>query len=105
MKVNSDPKWQAMVAAIVKNHAEGDVITHGELNTILRLEEPNYADYQDDAEYKKAMTTYAFVRLSTIEHADQILVLRDGDVVEQGTHRQLMDRKGFYHQLYAAQFE
>ena len=44
-------------------------------------------------------------RLSTIEHADQILVLRDGDVVEQGTHRQLMDRKGFYHQLYAAQFE
>ena len=44
-------------------------------------------------------------RLSTIEHADQILVLRDGDVAEQGTHRQLMDRKGFYYQLYAAQFE
>ena len=44
-------------------------------------------------------------RLSTIEHADQILVLRDGDVVEQGTHRQLMNRRGFYHQLYAAQFE
>jgi len=67
MKVNSDPQWQAMVAAIVKNHAEGDVITHGELNTLLRLEEPDYADYQDQAEYKKAMTTYAFVRLSTIE--------------------------------------
>lgn len=44
-------------------------------------------------------------RLSTIENADQILVLRDGDVVEMGTHRQLMDQKGFYHQLYAAQFE
>ena len=44
-------------------------------------------------------------RLSTIENADLILVLRDGDVVEQGTHRQLMDRKGFYHKLYAAQFE
>ena len=44
-------------------------------------------------------------RLSTIEHADRILVLRDGDVVEQGTHRELMDRKGFYHRLYAAQFE
>ena len=44
-------------------------------------------------------------RLSTIENADQILVLRDGDVVEQGNHRQLMERKGFYHQLYAAQFE
>ncbi len=44
-------------------------------------------------------------RLSTIENADQILVLRDGDVTEQGTHRELMDRKGFYYQLYAAQFE
>ena len=44
-------------------------------------------------------------RLSTIENADQILVLRDGAVVEQGTHRELMDRKGFYHKLYAAQFE
>ena len=44
-------------------------------------------------------------RLSTIESADQILVLRDGDVAEQGTHRELMDRKGFYYQLYAAQFE
>ena len=44
-------------------------------------------------------------RLSTIENADLILVLRDGDVIEQGTHRELMDRRGFYYQLYAAQFE
>ena len=44
-------------------------------------------------------------RLSTIENADLILVLRDGDVTEQGTHGELMQRKGFYHQLYEAQFE
>ena len=44
-------------------------------------------------------------RLSTIENADMIIVLKDGDVVEQGTHRSLMDQKGFYHRLYAAQFE
>ena len=44
-------------------------------------------------------------RLSTIQNADLILVLNQGDVVEQGTHDQLMARKGFYHQLYAAQFE
>ena len=44
-------------------------------------------------------------RLSTIQHADRILVVKSGDVVEQGTHRELMDRKGFYWQLYRAQFE
>ncbi len=44
-------------------------------------------------------------RLSTIEHADRIVVLRDGDVAEQGTHRELMARRGFYYRLYVAQFE
>ena len=44
-------------------------------------------------------------RLSTIQHADLILVLNQGDVVEQGTHRSLMEKKGFYYQLYRSQFE
>ena len=44
-------------------------------------------------------------RLSTIRHADDILVVRDGNVVEQGTHEVLMAKKGFYSQLYHAQFE
>ena len=44
-------------------------------------------------------------RLSTIQNADHILVLNHGDVVEQGTHASLMAAKGFYYQLYAAQFE
>ena len=44
-------------------------------------------------------------RLSTIQHADCILVVDGGDVVEQGTHRELMSKKGVYHQLYASQFE
>ena len=44
-------------------------------------------------------------RLSTIQHADLILVLNQGDVVEQGTHRELMERKGFYYKLYRSQFE
>ena len=43
-------------------------------------------------------------RLSTIQNADHILVVDHGDVVEQGTHQQLMARKGFYYQLYASQF-
>ena len=44
-------------------------------------------------------------RLSTIRHADNILVVRDGNVVEQGTHDELMAQKGFYRKLYESQFE
>ena len=44
-------------------------------------------------------------RLSTIRNADMILVVDQGDVVEQGTHDSLMEKKGFYYKLYAAQFE
>ncbi len=44
-------------------------------------------------------------RLSTIQNADNILVVRDGDIVEQGTHRQLMERGGFYASLYNSQFQ
>ena len=43
-------------------------------------------------------------RLSTIQNADHILVVDHGDVVEQGTHEELMAKKGFYHKLYASQF-
>ena len=44
-------------------------------------------------------------RLSTIKNADRILVLRDGDVVEQGSHEELLARNGFYASLYNSQFE
>ena len=44
-------------------------------------------------------------RLSTIKNADLILVMNHGDVVEQGTHEELMEQKGFYSELYNSQFE
>ena len=43
-------------------------------------------------------------RLSTVRSADRILVVREGNVVESGTHPELMARKGFYWELYQAQF-
>mgnify|MGYP001123122309 FL=1 len=44
-------------------------------------------------------------RLSTIQGADNILVIDQGDVVEQGTHQELMNKKGFYYKLYHSQFD
>ena len=43
-------------------------------------------------------------RLSTIQNADNILVVRDGDIVEQGTHNQLIEKNGFYARLFYSQF-
>ncbi len=43
-------------------------------------------------------------RLSTIKNADVIMVLKDGDIIEQGNHEQLLQKKGFYAELYNAQF-
>lgn len=44
-------------------------------------------------------------RLSTIKNADLILVVRDGDIVERGTHSRLIEKGGFYSEIYNAQFE
>lgn len=43
-------------------------------------------------------------RLSTIERADLILVIKDGNIVEQGSHQSLMAQKGVYYGLYQSQF-
>ncbi len=44
-------------------------------------------------------------RLSTIRNADMILVMNEGDIVETGTHDELINKKGFYEKLYNSQFE
>ena len=44
-------------------------------------------------------------RLSTIKNADLILVMKDGDIVEQGNHKQLIEKNGFYAELYNSQFQ
>ena len=56
-------------------------------------------------ELTKGRTSFVIAhRLSTIKNADLILVMRDGDVIESGTHEQLMEQNGFYAELYNSQF-
>jgi ATP-binding cassette subfamily B multidrug efflux pump len=43
-------------------------------------------------------------RLSTIRNADQVLVINEGEIVEHGTHSELLAQHGFYHNLYMSQF-
>jgi ATP-binding cassette subfamily B protein len=44
-------------------------------------------------------------RLSTVRNADMILVVRDGKIIEQGTHTELLKKKGYYFELYTRQYE
>ena len=83
-------------------------------NPILILDEATSSvDTRTEIRIQKAMNNLmkgrtSFViahRLSTIRDADVILVMRDGDIVEQGSHDELMGRNGFYAELYNSQFE
>ena len=57
-------------------------------------------------ELMKGRTTFIIAhRLSTIKNADMILVMKDGDIIETGTHEELMKKNGFYTNLYNSQFE
>lgn len=80
---------------------------------ILVLDEATSSvDTRTEVEIQKAMarlmegkTSFVIAhRLSTIQNADLILVVRDGDIVERGSHAELFDRNGFYADLYNGQF-
>ena len=62
---------------------------------------------QDSLEKMKSIGTMLIVahRLSTIQHADNIIVLAQGQILEQGTHQQLLQQKGRYYDLYTLQYQ
>ena len=83
-------------------------------NKIMILDEATSSvDTRTEVRIQKAMdnlmegrTSFIIAhRLSTIRNADLILVMKDGDIVEQGTHEELLARNGFYADLYNSQFE
>ena len=83
-------------------------------NKILILDEATSSvDTRTEVRIQKAMdnlmkgrTSFVIAhRLSTIKDADLILVMKDGDIIEQGNHEELLAKKGFYADLYNSQFE
>ena len=83
-------------------------------NKILILDEATSSvDTRTEMQIQKAMNNLmkgrtSFViahRLSTIKDADLILVMKDGDIIEQGNHKELLEKGGFYAELYNSQFE
>ena len=57
------------------------------------------------AKLMKGRTSFIVAhRLSTIQNADRILVMKDGSIIEQGNHEELLEQKGFYYKLYNSQF-
>jgi ATP-binding cassette, subfamily B, multidrug efflux pump len=81
---------------------------------ILILDEATSSvDTRTEARIQKALlrlmagrTSFVIAhRLSTIRDADHVLVINNGEIVEQGTHEQLLEKKGFYHHLYVSQFK
>ena len=82
--------------------------------SILILDEATSSvDTRTEARIQKALlrlmegrTSFVIAhRLSTIRDADKVIVIKDGEVVEQGTHQQLLEAKGFFHHLYMSQFK
>ncbi len=83
-------------------------------NRVLILDEATSSvDTRTEHRIQKAMdnlmkgrTSFIIAhRLSTIRDADLILVMKDGDIIEQGNHEELLQKNGFYAQLYNSQFE
>ena len=83
-------------------------------NPILILDEATSSvDTRTEIRIQKALdnlmrgrTSFVIAhRLSTIKNADMILIMKDGDIIEQGTHDELLAKNGFYAELYNSQFE
>ena len=81
-------------------------------NLLILDEATSSIDTKTELEIQSAMmrlmenkTSFVIAhRLSTIQNADQILVIKDGRIIERGKHGELLDMKGFYHSLYTSQF-
>ena len=86
--------WRGSNPILILDEATSNVDTRTELIIQKAMDE-----------ITKGRTSFVIAhRLSTIKNADVILVMKDGDIIEHGTHQELLAQNGFYAELYNSQF-
>ncbi|WP_316366837.1 lipid A export permease/ATP-binding protein MsbA [Candidatus Thiodiazotropha sp. CDECU1] len=91
----------AIARALIK---DAPILLLDEATSALDTESERHVQAALQALTQERTTLVIAHRLSTIQHADKILVIQDGELVEEGVHQQLIDRKGVYYQLCRHQF-
>ncbi|MFI0376706.1 MAG: ABC transporter ATP-binding protein, partial [Candidatus Thiodiazotropha sp.] len=91
----------AIARALIK---DAPVLLLDEATSALDTESERYVQAALKTLTQERTTLVIAHRLSTIQHADKILVIQDGELVEEGKHQQLIDQKGVYYQLCHHQF-
>jgi subfamily B ATP-binding cassette protein MsbA len=91
----------AIARALIK---DAPILLLDEATSALDTESERHVQAALQALTKERTTLVIAHRLSTIQHADMILVVKDGELIEQGRHQELMQRQGDYYQLCRQQF-
>ncbi|MDT7642057.1 MAG: ATP-binding cassette, subfamily bacterial, partial [Pseudonocardiales bacterium] len=90
-------------AAVVVGDEPTTAMAARAVHAVFTAQRALRAQSTDPAGGRSRITVLITHRLANVRHADKIVVLEHGQVTEQGTHRQLIDRQGMYHQLFRLQ--
>ncbi|CXX78796.1 Lipid A export ATP-binding/permease protein MsbA [Staphylococcus aureus] len=101
VKLSGDQKQRLSIARIFLNNPP--ILILDEATSALDLESESIIQEALDVLSKDRTTLIVAHRLSTITHADKIVVIENGHIVETGTHRELMSKQGAYEHLYSIQ--
>ncbi|MBM7656300.1 ABC transporter ATP-binding protein [Neobacillus cucumis] len=101
VKLSGGQKQRVAIARVFLKNPQ--ILILDEATSALDLESESLIQESLDKLAKNRTTIIIAHRLSTITHVDQIIFMKDGEIIEQGTHEELMNQKGYYEQLFNIQ--